>query len=178
MKWLQQNSWSTFAIVQHWDKFCVRYHVCEETIEKYTGMYCFANQPDVADIRGWFRLYIEQAMFLIFHIVFPQFFYLSGFFFYGHWRLTGQQGKRGGHLFFHFTTSTCSRTFRLFFVTLHVKRLLHMFNCNPRIYYSMRFTTLSSYCLIDWWCDPVDTRRRFNVYKTSIRCRRHRMDVL
>ena len=33
------------------------------------------------DIRGWFRLYIEQVMFLIFHIVFPQYFLsIRGFF--------------------------------------------------------------------------------------------------
>ena len=26
--------------------------------------------------------------------------------------------------------------------------------------------------------DQVDARRRFNVYKTSMRCRQHRIDVL
>ena len=76
-------------------------------------------------------------------------------FFYGHWRLTGQQRNGGDYFLFHSTTSTRSRTFTLLFATLHVRWLTHIFN--RRLYlpdcYSMRFTTLSNYHLIDLWCE-------------------------
>ena len=55
-----------------------------------------------------------------------KFFFLSGFFFHGHWKLTGQQGKGENHLLFHSTTSTWSRTFRHLFLTLHVRWLPHI----------------------------------------------------
>ena len=77
-------------------------------------------------------------------------------FFHGHWRLTGQQGKRGDHLFVHSTTSTRSRTFRHLFATLHVRWLSHIFNRNACIYQTATrwdFPTLSNYHLIDWWCE-------------------------
>ena len=61
----------------------------------------------------------------------------------------------GDHLLFHSTTSTRSRTFRYLFATLHVRWLSHIFNHTASIYqttyYSMWFTTLSNYHLIDWW---------------------------
>ena len=44
-------------------------------------------------------------------------------FFHRHWRFAGQQGKGGGHLLFHSTTSTRSRTLRHLFATLHVRWL-------------------------------------------------------
>ena len=55
-------------------------------------------------------------------------------FFHEHWRLTGQWGKGGDHLLFHFTTSTRSQTFRHLFATLHVRWLSHIFNCTACIY--------------------------------------------
>ena len=43
------------------------------------------------------------------------------------------------------------------FATLHVRWLSHIFNCTACIYqtacYSVIFTILSNYYLIDWWCD-------------------------
>ena len=80
--------------------------------------------------------------------------------FHGHWQLTGQQGKGGDHLLFHSTTSTHSQTFRHLFATLHVRWLSHIFNRNACIYQTAtldRFTTLSNYYLIHWWCN-VDFR--------------------
>ena len=68
--------------------------------------------------------------------------------------LTNQKGR--DHFLFHSTTSIRSRTFRHLFATLHVRWLSHIFNRNACIY-STRFTTLSNYCLINWWCD-VDFR--------------------
>ena len=59
---------------------------------------------------------------LIFHFQMIYFFSYQGFL-YRHWRFTGQQGKRGGHLWFHSTTSTRSRTLRHLFATLHVRWL-------------------------------------------------------
>ena len=61
------------------------------------------------------------------------FFFYQGFF-HRHWRLTGQQRKGGVHLLFHSTTSTCSRTFRHLFATLHVRWLSHIFNRTACIY--------------------------------------------
>ena len=47
------------------------------------------------DIRGWFRLYIEQVMFLIFHIVFPQYFLSIRGFFTGTGNSQDSRGKEG-----------------------------------------------------------------------------------
>ena len=66
--------------------------------------------------------------------------FFSGFSFYGHWRLTGQQGKGRDHFLFYSTTSTRSRTFR------HCLQLCMWDDCC-----SVRFTNLSNYHLIDWW---------------------------
>ena len=81
------------------------------------------------------------------------FFFTIRVFFHGHWRLTGQQEKGGDLLLFHSTTSTRSRTFGHLFATLHVRWLSCIFNRNACLpdCYSMRFTTLSNYHLIDWW---------------------------
>ena len=46
----------------------------------------------------------------------------------------GTAGKGRDYLLFHFTTSTRLRTFRHFFVNLHVKWLLHIFNLTACIY--------------------------------------------
>ena len=49
------------------------------------------------------------------------FFFSVRVYFYGHWQLTGQQGKGGGLSLFHSTTSTRSRTFRHLCAILHVR---------------------------------------------------------
>ena len=61
------------------------------------------------------------------------FFFISVFF-HRHWQLTGQQWKKGDHILFHSTTSTCSLTFRHLFATLHVRWLSHIFNSKACIY--------------------------------------------
>ena len=40
----------------------------------------------------------------------------------------------------------------IYFETLHVRWLSHIFN-RTACFYPMRFTALSNYYLIDWWCD-------------------------
>ena len=49
-------------------------------------------------------------------------------------------------------------------------KLRTIFNASAKYKYAMSLNDVSY--------NPVDTRRRFNVYKTSIRCRRRRIDVL
>ena len=87
------------------------------------------------------------------------FFLYQGFLF-RHWRFTGQQRKGGGHLLFHSTTSTRSRTLRHLFATLHVRWLSPFFNRNASVYESVtRWNDLPPYrvtiwlidWLIDWW---------------------------
>ena len=82
------------------------------------------------------------------------FFFLPGFSFT---ETNDSQGSRErDHLFFHSTTSTRWRTFRLLFfnidgemtITYSLLHCLYLPGC-----YSMRFTTLSNYYLIDWWYD-------------------------
>ena len=78
-------------------------------------------------------------------------------FFHRHWRFTGQQGKRGGHLLFHSTTSTRSQTLRHLFATLHVRWLSRIFNRNACVYQTATRWDLPPYriaiWLIDWWCN-------------------------
>ena len=55
-------------------------------------------------------------------------------FFHRHWRFTGKQGKGRGHLLFHSTTSTFSRTLRHLFATLHERWLSRIFSRNACVY--------------------------------------------
>ena len=84
-------------------------------------------------------------------------FFLYQVFFHRHWQFTGQQGKGGDHLLFHSTTSTCSRTLRHLFATLHVRWLSRIFNCNACIYQTATQWDLPPYSitiwLIVWWCN-------------------------
>ena len=82
-------------------------------------------------------------------------FFSIGVFFHGHWRLTGQQGKGGDHLLFHFTTSTRSRTFRHLFATLHVRWLSHIFNRTACIYQAATRWDLPPYRITIWLIDDV-----------------------
>ena len=70
-------------------------------------------------------------------------------------RLTGQQGKGGGHLLFHSTTSTHSRTFRHLFAILHVRWLSHIFNRNACIYQTATRWDLPLYWITIWLIDDV-----------------------
>ena len=87
--------------------------------------------------------------------------------FHRHWWLTGQQGNGGGHLLFHSTTSTCSRTFRHLFAMLSLRWLSHIFDRIACIYHTatrwglpLYGTTIwltddvtLSFCLFTWWFD-------------------------
>ena len=75
-------------------------------------------------------------------------------FFHEHWRLTGQWGKGGDHLLFHFTTSTRSQTFRHLFATLHVRWLSHIFNRTACIYQAAA-RYLPPYRITIWLNDDV-----------------------
>ena len=83
------------------------------------------------------------------------FFFSIRAFFYGHWQLTGQQGKGGDHLLFHATTSTRSRTFRNLFATLHVRWLSHVFNRSACIYQTATRWDLPPYRITIWLIDNV-----------------------
>ena len=78
-------------------------------------------------------------------------------FFHRHRRFTGQQGKRGNHLLFHSTTSTCSWALRHLFATLHVRWLSSIFNRNTFVYQTTTRWDLPCFqttiWLLDWWCN-------------------------
>ena len=76
-------------------------------------------------------------------------------FFHGHWQLTEQQGKGGYHLFFHWTTSTRSQTFRHLFTTLHVRWLSHIFNRTACICQTATQWDLLPYRITIWVIDDV-----------------------
>ena len=103
------------------------------------------------------------------------FFFYHGFL-HRHRRFTGQQGKGGGHLLFHSTTSTRSRTLRHLFVTLHVRWLSRIFNHNACVFQTVTWWDLPPYRIpnwvVDWWCNVclfawwTDTRfllQRFDI---------------
>ena len=77
----------------------------------------------VFDLNEWIRIINCFFILLLLDSLWPNIEHASktlfsrflGFFFHGHWRLTGQQGKGGDHLLFHYTTSTRSGTFRHLF---------------------------------------------------------------
>ena len=76
-------------------------------------------------------------------------------FFHGHWRLAGQQGKVGGHLLFHSTSSTCLRTFRHLFATLYVRWLSHIFNRTACVYQTATRWDLPPCRITIWLIDDV-----------------------
>ena len=88
------------------------------------------------------------------------FFFSIRVFFHGHWRLTGQQGRGGDHLLFHFSTFHPVTNIQTFICNF-VREIAITYFWSQRLYlpdcYSMRFTTLSNYYLTDWWRD-VDFR--------------------
>ena len=67
----------------------------------------------------------------------------------------GTAGKGRDYLLFHFTTSTRLRTFRHFFVNLHVKWLLHIFNLTTCIYQTATQWDLPPNWIIIWLIDDV-----------------------
>ena len=71
----------------------------------------------------------------------------------GHWQLTGQQGKGGGHFFS--TTSTRSRAFRHLFATLHVIWLSHIFNRTACFYQTATPWDLPPYRITIWLIDDL-----------------------
>ena len=88
------------------------------------------------------------------HLCWSPFFFIRVFF-HGHWQLTAQQGKGRDHLIplYHFHQLTNIQTFicnfaREMTITYFQSQRLCLPGC-----YSMRFITLSSYYLIDWWCN-------------------------
>ena len=112
-------------------------------------------------------------------------------FFHRHWRFTGQPGRGGYHLLFHSTTSTCSRTLRHLFSTLHVRWLSRIFNCNACIYQTATQWDLPSYriaiwvidwwwnvCLFTWWIDSRFLLQRFIMGNGWIWLNSHRLSPL
>ena len=84
------------------------------------------------------------------------------FFFHGHRRLTGQQGKGEDHLLFHSTTSNRSQTFILrhlfsdiYFATLHVRWLSHTSNRTACIYQAATSWDLPPHQVTIWLIDDV-----------------------
>ena len=75
--------------------------------------------------------------------------------FYGHWQITGKQGKGGNYPLFHSTTSTRWRTFRHLFATLYVRWLSHIFNRNACIYQAATRWDLPPYRITIWLIDDV-----------------------
>ena len=76
-------------------------------------------------------------------------------FFHRHWRFTGQQGKGGGHLLFHSTTSTCLRTLRHLLATLHVRWLSRIFNRNACVYHTASRWDLPPHQITIWVIDDA-----------------------
>ena len=76
-------------------------------------------------------------------------------FFHGHWQLTGQHEKGRDHVLFHSATSTCSRTFRHLFATLHVRLLSQIFIQTTCIYQIATRWDLPPYGITIWLIDNV-----------------------
>ena len=83
-------------------------------------------------------------------------FFFIRVFSHGYWRLTGQQGKGGDHHLFHSTTSHPLANIQTLISNFAREMTITYFYFH-RLYlpcwYSLRFTTLSNYCLIDRWCN-------------------------
>ena len=96
----------------------------------------------------------RHRTFCIWHRTSHRFFFSIRDLFHEHWQLTWQQ-KGQDHLLFHSTTSTCSRTFRHLFATLHVKWLSYIFNRNACIYQTATRWDLPHYRITNWLIDDV-----------------------
>ena len=96
----------------------------------------------------------RHRTFCIWHRTSHRFFFSIRDLFHEHWQLTWQQKGRD-HLLFHSTTSTCSRTFRHLFATLHVRWLSYIFNRNACIYQTATRWDLPHYRITNWLIDDV-----------------------
>ena len=119
----------------------------------------------------------ERLFYCFFHLAFMlTVFFSIRVFFHRHWQFTGQQEKGEDHLLFHSTISTCSRTLRQLFATLHVRWLSTIFNRKASIYQTATRWDLSPYritiwwnywwcnvCLFAWWIDSRFLLERFDM---------------
>ena len=76
-------------------------------------------------------------------------------FFHRHWSFTGQQGMGVDHLLFHSTASTRSRKLRHLFLTLHVRWLSRIFDCNACVYQTATWWDLLPLLPFDWLIDDA-----------------------
>ena len=81
--------------------------------------------------------------------------FVSGFLFTDTDNSQDSRGRKGDHFLFHSTTSTCSRTFRHLFATLHVRWLSNIFNCTACIYQTATWWELPPYWITTWLIDDV-----------------------
>ena len=95
------------------------------------------------------------SIFYIYIYVHVGIFFSIRVFFHGHWRLTGQQGKRGDHFLFQSTTSSLSQTLRHLLATLDVRWLSHVFNRTACIYQTANRWDLPPYRNIIWLIDDA-----------------------
>ena len=128
---------------------------------KKSSLKVFVYQVDMFCICSFivlsFSIVVASELRVHYYFVLNQIFFFYQDFLHRHWRFTWQQGKGGGHLLFHSTTSTRSRTLRHLFATLHVRWLSRIFNCNACVYQTATRWDLPPYRItiwvIDWWCN-------------------------
>ena len=132
----------------------------QECKQKQSLLFNFCNIFDLSTSRTPKILWWHSVFKPDFYMWFLQLhwiFFSIRVFFHRHWWFTGQQGKGGDHLLFHFTTSTRSRTLRHLFATLRVRWLSHIFNRNACVYhnathmYPSRQTTISAVSVNTCW---------------------------
>ena len=86
-------------------------------------------------------------------------FFLIRVFFHGHWRLTGDSRGREGTIFYSTLPFPPAHKHSDIYLKLCMWDDYHIFLIAQLVFtktatcYLIRFTTLSNYHLIDWWCD-------------------------
>ena len=90
-------------------------------------------------------------------------------FFHGHWRLTGQRGRKGNIFYFTLLLPPTQKHSDIYFATLHVRWLSHISNRTARIYQVATQWDLPPYIITIWLiyvmlifvCFPVDLIQGF-----------------
>ena len=97
-------------------------------------------------------------------------FFSIGVFFHGHWRLTGQQEKGGGHLLFYSTTSIHLWTFR--HLDLCYCHVTYAFQSQTTLYSCMNVKELLAWNKRDMWsfsdCNGIRTHKHLVRKRTLI----------
>ena len=132
-------------------RWCIRFYPLDII---YTTCVPNGLVRNYSDISQW-TCNLNQSSVRRLHSVFDIFFFSIRVFFRKKRRLTGQQEKSGGHLYSTLPLPPTHEYSDIYFATLHVRWLSHIFNRTACIYQAATRWDLPPYRITIWLIDDV-----------------------